>query len=397
MRVMVIDDSKAMRQLERDVLSELRDVEVIEAADGIDAIHKLRDIEFLVDLILVDWVMPRMDGLTFVGHMKAQPNLASIPILMVTSCSDEGKMRRAWNTGVDGYLLKPFTKELFLKALVSLSLEFTSEVERVIGEESRAEGKSFLRELPEELRGRIIDMSVIMDVPAGEVVLSPGEVPQHFFFLEEGRVEERQEEIGAGVDARRFYGEGECFAVTELMARDPCTSEFRTSVATRLGRLPQVVFEGMLEKFPRISLTLSRCMASKARHLEVRAGREDEPAGLPEREEAGGASSELSGSLEVLDLPTLIQALSLRQKSCVIELPEIDAEITFSGGQVVRVHKGGYQGEEAFCRILATDPGRFQVVRARGDAPRNVGVSTMRLLLRAARHLDELKAAPASR
>ena len=92
MRIAIVDDSKAMRRLQRDVIAELKGVEILEAEDGIDAIHKLRDIGFQVDLMLVDWVMPRMDGLTFVSQLKSHPNLRHIPILMVTSCADETRI-----------------------------------------------------------------------------------------------------------------------------------------------------------------------------------------------------------------------------------------------------------------------------------------------------------------
>src|SRR5688572_11651540 len=101
MRVLIVDDSQAMRRLERDVLGEVEDVEIVEAEDGAAAIYKMRDLDFQVDLILVDWVMPRMDGLALVRHLKSTPNLRRIPVLMVTSISDEAKMREAWSAGVD--------------------------------------------------------------------------------------------------------------------------------------------------------------------------------------------------------------------------------------------------------------------------------------------------------
>ena len=123
--VLIVDDSRAMRRIERQVLSRLGGLEVHEAEDGVSAIYQLKALDFQVDLILVDWVMPRMDGITFVKMMKTSPNLSKIPILMVTSCSDEHMMGRAWETGVNGYLLKPFTKELFLQAILALGPTFS--------------------------------------------------------------------------------------------------------------------------------------------------------------------------------------------------------------------------------------------------------------------------------
>lgn len=382
MRVLVVDDSRAMRRLERDVLAELAGVTVVEAEDGMEAIRRMRDESFQLDLILVDWTMPRMDGLTFVRHMKATPNLRSIPILMVTSCSDEARMRLAWKTGVDGYLLKPFTKELFLKAIVALRIELTDQVEPEASDEQGPAETSFLDSLPADLRSRIVNMSAVATVEAGQTILRAGEVPTHFCFLEEGKVTEtRAPTAGAGGDqaapAVRTHAAGACFGVTELMVGDPLRTDFVTAAPSRVGRMSREVFEGMLEKFSRISLALSRYLAFEARELEVTSSADD---------------SDLAGRLEVLDLPTLVQAINLRQKSCVIELPEIQAEIVFRSGQVISVRKPGCEGEQAFYEIMEVNPQRFRVVVKPRDVRRNVHVPTTRLLLESVRVLDERRA-----
>ena len=381
MRVLVVDDSQAMRRVEREVLSELKDVEVIEAEDGVSAIYKMRDLDFQVDLILADWVMPRMDGLSLVKQLKSHPSLNCIPILMVTSCSDEARMRQAWSAGVDGYLLKPFTKEIFLQALFSLTAETPLQSDGAAEDEAKGDGdgKSFLYELPPEMRSRIVDMSAILDVPQGETVLRQGETLTYFYFVVEGCVEEHQPPAAGVGEAVRTFGPGECFGVTELMAGDPIRSDFLTTAPSRLGRLPQEVFEGMLEKFPKISITLSRCLASKARLLEVRG------------DDEGG----VSGRLEILDLPTLIQAISLRQKTCVIELPDLAAEIAFVSGRVVSVHKPDREGEQAFHEIMAMNPTNFKIVVKRVTGAWNIQSSTTNLLLESAKYIDE-KAAPAN-
>jgi two-component system chemotaxis response regulator CheY len=373
-----------MRRVEREVLSELNGVEVIEADDGVSAIYKMRDIDFQVDLILADWVMPRMDGLSLVRRLKSNPALHRIPILMVTSCSDEARMRQAWSAGVDGYLLKPFTKEIFLQALFALTAEAHphGEVPEEDEDDAKGEGdgKSFLYELPPEMRSRIVDMSAILDVPRGETVLKQGETLTYFYFVVEGNVEEHQPPAGGVGEAVRRFGPGECFGVTELMAGDPIRSDFLTTAPSRLGRLPQEVFEGMLEKFPKISITLSRCLASKARQFDVR----------------GDDESDLSGRLEILDLPTLIQAISLRQKTCVIELPDLAAEIAFVSGRVVSVQKPDGKGEQAFHEIMAMNPTNFKLVVKSLAGEWNIHSSTTNLLLESAKYMDE-RAASAER
>jgi two-component system chemotaxis response regulator CheY len=375
MRILLIDDSKAMRRVQKDVLAELKSIEILEAEDGISAIHALRELEFQVDLILVDWMMPGIDGLTFVNLMKSHPNVKSIPILMVTSCSEEAQMRQAWNSGVDGYLLKPFTKELFLKAVVSLAGGRSAELP---AGEADAEGDDtcFLAQLPEELRNRLINMSVFQEVPSGQTIVGPGEVPEYFYFLHDGNVVEDAPAQTREGCVLRTYNEGECFAVTELMAHDPLRTRFTTTAATRLGVLPREVFEGMLEKFPKMSLALSRYLAAKARGPRV-------------EEKSDGC--DLLGRFGVLDLPTLIQAISLRQRTCTIELPDQGGVICFVNGQVTSVETPHRHGEEAFFELMSANPVQFKVIDVPPRLSSNVQTSTTKLLLESAKLLDHAR------
>ena len=379
---MVIDDSRAMRRIEREVLSRLGRLEIIEADNGASAIEKLYERDFQVDLILVDWVMPRMNGLTFVRHLKQTPALSSIPILMVTSCSDEHRMAEARSAGVDGYLLKPFTKELFLRAILSLNPDADDvgldEMED-LADSSEAPGdlapeRTFLEDLPVDMRRRVLDMSIVLHYVAGETVLANDTEVGYFYYVIDGEVREQQPAVGCSGALIRKYRTGDCFAATELMSGDVLTSKFVAWDDARVGRLPHAAFEGMLLKFPEIGITLSRVLATKAQQLDVE----------EEQVDAG-----LSGVLEILDLPALIQAISLRQKTCLIELDEIDAEICFLQGQVVAASCGDMIGSEAFFQILEKKPRAFRLAAKPDRRERNVHESTMNLLLEAARRCDE--------
>ncbi len=379
MKVLIVDDSRAMRRLHREVLSCLGDVDVIEAEDGVKAILALDENGFDVDLILVDWMMPNMDGLTLVQHLKSTENLSGIPILMVTSCSDERRMREAWKAGVDGYLLKPFTEDLFLHALVSLAPDQAVAVPPPADStaENELDSQSFLDGLPAEMRRRLLDMSVVVDLAEEHCILSQGDVAEYFYFVVSGRVTEEQSAIGCSAKVVRDYGPGECFAVTELMAGDPVRSAFSCAVASSVGRVPKAAFEGMLVKFPQISVTLSRFLAGKARDMRMKG------------ETTSESSSDLSGRLEVLDLPAIVQAINLRQKTCEIVLPELEARICFVHGQIVAVHLEEFEGVEAFYRVLQSTPKTFRLVAKSSETRRNVHVSTTRLLLDCARIMDE--------
>ena len=389
MNVLIVDDSRTMRRLHREVLSELTEVDVAEAEDGVQAIYELQSRDFQVDLILVDWMMPRMDGLTLVKLLKSNENLRSIPILMVTSCSDERRMKKAWQAGVDGYLLKPFTKEIFLHALVALNPKQDVEDYSDPVEEVKSGITTFLDTLPKRMKRRMLDMSVVVSFEEGQAVLYEGESVQYFYFVVKGQVEEHQSTNGSGGNLVRNYGKGECFAVTELIAGDPLRSDFRAASASSIGRVPRAAFEGMLIKFPEIGVTLSRYLTSKARTLEMEGDQVTDETDHPDTD------SHISGRLEILDLPSLVQAINLRQKTCEIILPELNAVISVVHGQIVSVKHPKCEGAEAFYLIMEQKPSSFRLVVKSIDVRRNIDVSTTQLLLDSARYVDEMvEAAP---
>jgi chemosensory pili system protein ChpA (sensor histidine kinase/response regulator) len=117
--VMVVDDSITMRKVTGRVL-ERHEYEVSTAKDGIDAIEKLH--ERVPDLMLLDIEMPRMDGYELATHMKADPRLRDVPIIMITSRSGDKHRQRAFDIGVDRYLGKPY-QEADLLAQIGEVLE----------------------------------------------------------------------------------------------------------------------------------------------------------------------------------------------------------------------------------------------------------------------------------
>lgn len=108
MRVMVVDDSKTMRNIERSILNQLGYTEVEEACNGQDALTKVA--AFNPELLLVDWNMPNMDGLTFVKTYREQGH--KTPIIMVTTENEKTRVVEAIKAGVDNYVVKPFTPEV---------------------------------------------------------------------------------------------------------------------------------------------------------------------------------------------------------------------------------------------------------------------------------------------
>ncbi len=118
MKIFIIDDSKTMRNIQKNILKQLGHEDTEEACDGQDALSKVN--AYNPDLILVDWNMPNMDGITFVKTYRAQGK--KTPIIMVTTEAEKSRVVEAIQAGVNNYVVKPFTPEV-LSARVKETME----------------------------------------------------------------------------------------------------------------------------------------------------------------------------------------------------------------------------------------------------------------------------------
>jgi two-component system, chemotaxis family, chemotaxis protein CheY len=115
-KILVVDDSATMRRI---IIKNLTDAgfdTIIEAENGIDALGKMAGVE----LILTDWNMPVMDGLTMVKEIKQNPAFAKIPIVMVTSIGAKKEVIDALKEGVSNYIVKPFTPSTLIEKVKSV-------------------------------------------------------------------------------------------------------------------------------------------------------------------------------------------------------------------------------------------------------------------------------------
>jgi two-component system chemotaxis response regulator CheY len=109
MKVLVVDDSAIMRKVIEQIL-EMLGHESVPATNGLDAFERLKE-HSDVRLILLDWNMPEMNGIEFLRAVKDMPNLAEIPVIMLTTESERRKMIEAIEAGAKHYLTKPFQPE----------------------------------------------------------------------------------------------------------------------------------------------------------------------------------------------------------------------------------------------------------------------------------------------
>ena len=114
---MVVDDSITVRRVTQRLL-ERNGMRVLTARDGMDAVALLQD--NVPDIILLDIEMPRMDGYEVAAHVRNDPRLRGVPIIMITSRVGEKHRARAIELGVDDYLGKPYQEAQLLDAISPL-------------------------------------------------------------------------------------------------------------------------------------------------------------------------------------------------------------------------------------------------------------------------------------
>jgi len=107
LKILAVDDSPTMRRIIINTLKRAGYENVIEAADGKDALAKMK-VEN-VNFVITDWNMPEMDGLTFVTTLRSMDEYKELPVLMVTTRSVKDDIIEAMKAGVNNYIVKPFT------------------------------------------------------------------------------------------------------------------------------------------------------------------------------------------------------------------------------------------------------------------------------------------------
>lgn len=108
--ILIVDDSTIMLSLLEEALTELYFTKIIKANNGVKALKVLNSQK--IDLIMTDWSMPEMDGLTLVKNIKSNPDLSEIPIIMITTKSNQEYIVKAIKAGVNDYIIKTFTAEI---------------------------------------------------------------------------------------------------------------------------------------------------------------------------------------------------------------------------------------------------------------------------------------------
>jgi len=117
-RILIVEDSPTMRQLLVFALRRLKNVDIVEAQDGMDGLRKVSSDHF--DIALIDINMPVMDGLKLIRLMRSEESLKEIPIVVITTEGASDDRDRAISLGANEYLTKPIQANEVLSVVKSL-------------------------------------------------------------------------------------------------------------------------------------------------------------------------------------------------------------------------------------------------------------------------------------
>ena len=120
--VLIIEDDKIMGQMIAEILDDVG-FEVVTAANGATAFEKLA--QHAVDFIILDILLPEMDGFDVYSALQANPDTKDIPVMIVTAWADERNIERASKMGIPHFLPKPFTEDELLYAILTLLIDTT--------------------------------------------------------------------------------------------------------------------------------------------------------------------------------------------------------------------------------------------------------------------------------
>jgi two-component system chemotaxis response regulator CheY len=117
MKFLVVDDSATMRRIVVNSLQRIGYTDVLEAGDGVEALAKF---DASVGFVITDWNMPNMGGVELAQAIRAKPEGQSLPILMVTARSVKEDIITALESGLNYYIVKPFTPQVLKEKIDEL-------------------------------------------------------------------------------------------------------------------------------------------------------------------------------------------------------------------------------------------------------------------------------------
>lgn len=169
-RILIVDDSEMNRDMLSDMLSD--DYDIVEAADGEEALSILKERVYDIDLILLDIIMPAVDGFGVLDVMKRYHWIDNTPVIMISSETSQSYIRKAFELGVTDYILRPFDSFIIHKRVSNTLMLYRKQ-------------KKLLSALEEQVYENEKNNSMMINVLAHIVEFRNGESGMHVHHIKQ--------------------------------------------------------------------------------------------------------------------------------------------------------------------------------------------------------------------
>lgn len=376
-RVLVVDDSTMMRALIRRALQGRPgwSAEVIEAGDGVEALDLLRDPKLGIDVVLLDWNMPRLDGIGFLKALKASRSAGEVAVIMVTTQSQQSSVAEALRWGARDYILKPFKEETLREKVRKFCVrpepapsDTAMLLRRAAGE--GAADSPFLQMIPADAAQELILRGRSRVAPAGTLLLPAGVRTDVLGILLRGQIELCDPRAGT----QETRGAGDCWGEGVFLNRESSTLDVRTKTAIEFIEVTRDQFAEFVRAHP--------SMASGLAALVARKNRKTRPA---------ASAAGLTGRLDVVPITDLIQVLHLCRKSGHLRLTGRARKggLYFVEGEIRHAWLDAGQGEDALYALMGWNDAAFAFESGVDSDVVTLTQPTMMLVMESARRVDE--------
>lgn len=135
-KLLIVDDEEINRKLLRSYLE--KDYEIIEAVDGYDAMEKIQEHGLELSMILLDVIMPKLDGFGVLKFLNEYGYILEVPVILITADKRTGREEMAFDMGVSDFITKPFNPSVVVKRVKNIDELFkrTQELRRIVEEQN---------------------------------------------------------------------------------------------------------------------------------------------------------------------------------------------------------------------------------------------------------------------
>jgi two-component system chemotaxis response regulator CheY len=388
MRILLADDSRAMRGLFRGVLERLGHSgdDLLEAKDSRELDAALRPSAPTVDLIIFDWDLPGLDGLGLMARLHALRLNESVSVLFSVNRQQRSLLPQVSRMGTCESIDRPFSEEIFERKLRELvpavqKRSASSKKLQSLAPGSDSSGvRSFLHRLPPAVMDDLLRFADERRHGANALLLRIGQVCEALSIVTEGEVEIRTSEEGKVL---RIMKAGDPYGELSFMMSEPSTTVARARTAVVTASLSKARITELLRKHPDLDVHLSSLME---RHREVMTTRATTI-----------VQSNFKGTVDTMPFANVLQILHGGRKTGLLGFrdDERSGGIYMKEGEAVHAWTDDLQGEPAFYALSGWKRAKFAFNAVPRDVPRTLTKPTITLLLEAMSRSEESAAGDA--